>query len=422
MSVVVESENTYSRLLGWEVWNFMSIKHGMVEFDESNVINLKGYNDSGKSAMLRALDVLMSNIRPNRQVDFIQDNTDYFRVVAYFSDGVRILRDKYINGQSLYEMYKGDDLIFTTKNGKTLTKVPCVPEPIQQYLGLISFDDTVLNSRSCFEKQIGVQNTGSENYKMFNTVLKSEEIASAGARLNNDKNKLVTQINGTESELKSLRGLLEGAESITQEMVDWLKTSDSRADSLEAGEAVLSSAVSVKGSLDSIKVPPQTFQVQQQDLDAVYGLASTASELAGIEIAPEVWSIDAEVLSIIERLYGVSKELSSVRVHQEVSLVDSSALDLLGALASEEEVLSGISVPPVVGLVDSERLDALSRVSEIFEDYRIASARLESLEEDLQGVYNDIERYNEELKISGVSTIRCPNCGHLIIQGDEHEH
>lgn len=53
-----------SKLVAWEVWNFMSIKHGKVEFDERNIINIKGYNDSGKSAMLRALDVLFSISNP----------------------------------------------------------------------------------------------------------------------------------------------------------------------------------------------------------------------------------------------------------------------------------------------------------------------------------------------------------------------
>ena len=31
-----------SKLVAWEVWNFMSIKHGKVEFDERNIINIKG--------------------------------------------------------------------------------------------------------------------------------------------------------------------------------------------------------------------------------------------------------------------------------------------------------------------------------------------------------------------------------------------
>lgn len=188
--VVEQFENPYPRMLYWEAWNFMSIEHGKCEFDDRNIVNLKGYNDSGKSAMLQALKVLISNSNPTKQIGFIQDDKDYFRVVAAFEDGVMILRDKYVNGQSLYEMYKDNQLIYTSKSGNALTRITEVPKPIADYLGLIMYDGTCLNARACFEKQIGVQTTGSENYKMFNTVLKSEEIATASALLNNDRNKI----------------------------------------------------------------------------------------------------------------------------------------------------------------------------------------------------------------------------------------
>ena len=97
----------YSKILFWEVWNFMSIEHGKAEFDEQNIINFKGYNDSGKSAMLTALKVAITNSNPTKQVSFIQDDKEFFRVLIVFDDGITILRDKYLNGQSLYEMYKG---------------------------------------------------------------------------------------------------------------------------------------------------------------------------------------------------------------------------------------------------------------------------------------------------------------------------
>ena len=90
----------YSKISFWEVWNFMSIAHGKAEFDDRNIINFKGYNDSGKSAMLTALKVAITNSNPTKQVSFIQDDKEYFRVLIQFDDGVTILRDKYLNGQS----------------------------------------------------------------------------------------------------------------------------------------------------------------------------------------------------------------------------------------------------------------------------------------------------------------------------------
>ena len=223
---VDSSVSPYARLSGWQVENFMSLEKASVEFDDRNIINIKGYNDSGKSAMLVALKVLLCNTNPTKQVGFIQDGKEYFRIVANFTDGVQILRDKYINGQSLYEMYKDGTLIYTSKNKGTLTKISEVPQPIQDYLGLITYDGVCLNSRSCFEPQIGVQTTGSENYKMFNTVLKSEEIARATELINTDKNKLVNDISSVSAQIDANKGLLGVGANITTDMLDYLKAHD----------------------------------------------------------------------------------------------------------------------------------------------------------------------------------------------------
>ena len=74
----MEELDKHSRLLWWSVENFMSIKEAKVEFDDTNIINFKGFNDSGKSAMLRALEVLLSNKYPTEQAKFIKDGESYF--------------------------------------------------------------------------------------------------------------------------------------------------------------------------------------------------------------------------------------------------------------------------------------------------------------------------------------------------------
>ena len=264
--VVEQFENPYPRMLYWEVWNFMCIERGKCEFDDRNIVNLKGYNDSGKSAMLQALKVLISNSNPTKQVGFIQDDKDYFRVIAAFDDGVMILRDKYINGQSLYEMYKDNQLIYTSKSGNALTRITEVPKPIADYLGLIMYDGTCLNARACFEKQIGVQTTGSENYKMFNTVLKSEEIATASALLNNDRNKLASDINAVDADLQAQKGFLGNKDKITAEMVGYLKDHDSALDQYLTMESTLSTIHTLKVSKDAVVIYPELSGVDATQL------------------------------------------------------------------------------------------------------------------------------------------------------------
>ena len=390
--VVEKAENLYSRMLGWEVFNFMSIKHGKVEFDDSNIINLKGYNDSGKSAMLRALDVLMFNIKPQKQTEFIHDDENYFRIVAYFDDGVSILRDKYINGQSLYEMYKNDQLIFTTKNGNALTRVSEVPKPIEDYLGLVHWNKVNINSRSCWEPQLLVETKGSENYQMLNTILKSEEIAVAGKTLNNDKNKLASDIDAIDSQLNALRQMSASGSKITRGMINYLKQHDESIDTAEKQIHDLTVLIESNDAISNVVVFPQLASVNTEQMDSLAELIKISSELSVIPNIPEVLTVDSAQLSDLSNLISISYELNKLVDQPQVDLVDSSRIDALSALLSQASELS---------LIDSEIEMADERQIE-----------LSKIIEESQGV---LDRF-------GVKTIKCPNCGETIIADDLDSH
>lgn len=127
----------YSKLKSVEVINFMGFLKAKIVADETGSWNLKGYNSSGKSAFLTACAVAMMNVYPNKQLKYIHHGKDYFRIILSFDDGVVIVRDKYKNGQSLYEMYKGEEKVYTSKSGDKLTKIDAVPSIIEGYLGMI---------------------------------------------------------------------------------------------------------------------------------------------------------------------------------------------------------------------------------------------------------------------------------------------
>lgn len=390
--VVEQFENPYPRMLYWEAWNFMSIEHGKCEFDDRNIVNLKGYNDSGKSAMLQALKVLISNSNPTKQVGFIQDDKDYFRVVAAFADGVMILRDKYINGQSLYEMYKDNQLIYTSKSGNALTRITEVPKPIADYLGLIMYDGTCLNARACFEKQIGVQTTGSENYKMFNTVLKSEEIATASALLNNDRNKLASDINAVDADLQAQKGFLGNKDKITAEMVGYLKNHDSALDQYLTMESTLGTIYTLKASKDAVVIYPELSGVDATQLAELDTIARQMSMLSAIKIAPQLDEVDALQLQALANIKSVADALSAVVIPPEVKTVDSEQLNaLIGILAT---------------------IDAISECDKAVSQY---NASLETLNKELAEM-------QEELTNKGVKMIRCPGCGQIFDPEQAHVH
>lgn len=383
----------YSKIKFWEVWNFMSIEHGKAEFDERNIINFKGYNDSGKSAMLTALKVAITNTNPTKQVSFIQDDKDFFRVLIVFDDNIRILRDKYLNGQSLYEMYKGNDLLYSTKSPSgALTKVMEVPQPIADYLGLINYEKEYFNARACFEKQLGVQTSGSENYKMFNTVLKSEELSVASTLLNNDKNKLLSDIDTLTDEVRATKNIIGIGQYITDAMLGYLKEHDVMLDNVTECETSLSNIDTIVTNIKSIPNIPNIDNIETSDLVLLNSIQNINNELQSLKITPELSVVDEGRLNSLEEISNIIQNLSTIKVLPNVDIVED---NILKDMYSILQLCNGISDCDNIIKEDNERLDVLSK-------------QLEELTELAEQV--------------GVRMVKCPDCGKLFEARMEHNH
>lgn len=393
----------------WEVHNFMSVSRGKCEFDERGIINLKGYNDSGKSAMLRALDTLFFNIRPNSQVNFIKDGCDYFRVVAHFEDGVTILRDKYINGQSLYEMYKDNELLYSTKVNGVLSRVTEVPEPIRVYLGLISFEGTSLNSRSCFEKQFLVQTSGSENYKILNSVLKSEELATAGELLNNDKNRLASDISNIDSQLSAYRGLYDNDKDITIEMVDYLEGVNSVIDVLDVKKSELCSVKDLSENLDRIIIYDEVQSIEAERFNILHSIGELKHECSDIKIADEVPLLETSHLDLLLSIKKLHSEVSSISSIPEVPIMDAERLSTLLTIKGVAKDMP-ISIPEVPIIQDS-RYHTLMDIISAIEEMNTLSKDITSIEKELEEINKELSNVSEQ---GGITFVKCPDCGRLI--------
>lgn len=381
---------SYSKLVSWEVYNFMVYSYAKCEFDDRGIITIKGYNDSGKSTMLLALTVLMFNLKPNQQVSFIKDDCDYFRIVAHFDDGVTILRDKYINGQSLYEMYKDDQVIFSTKNGKALTKVSAVPEPIEKYLGLIAHDGTCLNSRSCIDKQLLVQTTGSENYKLLNVILKSEELAVATQMLNDDKNRVLQDINSTESKLNSAKEIAGVGTSLTDELISSLESMDKDCD------------------------------IYEQMINSIIGINNLQNSIDSIKIIPEISPVDCTQFDELLNIDKLIQALSKIQIYPELNQVDSQRLDLLQSIITILSELSTISELPKLSSINTEQLDMLISIWASFEEIKSLSNDLDEMQNRLMILDKEMNTCVIQMGEFGKKVIKCPNCGTVYDSDEEH--
>lgn len=425
----MEELDKHSRLLWWSVENFMSIKEAKVEFDDTNIINFKGFNDSGKSAMLRALEVLLSNKYPTEQAKFIKDGESYFRVMAGFSDGVVLLRDKYISGQSLYCMYKDNKEIFTTKQNGKYIKVTEVPEVIKQYVDFVEYDGTYLNSRSCFDPQLLVETSGSKNFKLLNSVLHSEELSRANQMLNTDKNTLIASRNSKEMEVSVLKEQSQGIPNFTAELIEGLENADSRLDEVEAGYNLLGNAKAYKSKVESVSLLPELEAVDTSRLDILVNLQGIQTSLQGLQdisLPDDFEPIEGtsqlkdlyKLKEVQENLATVEKELSSATL--ELSTLEGEAqlkdiAELKSSAQQLSQVDSSLDTLPAMGTLDLEKLNEVKQLLALAYKYMEGQKVCDTVESQLQSSEQELQGIMQTLSANNIKAVKCKNCGQLML-------
>lgn len=377
----------YSKITSIEVTNFMVYSHARAVFDERGIINLKGYNSSGKSSLLKALGVCMFDLYTKSQSKLIKHGEDYFRIVISFDDGVSIIRDKYINGQSLYEMYKDGKCVLTTKEGSKLGKVDGVPQGIKDYLGLCETSLGCLNYQSRQDRLWLVETTGSENYASLNQVLKTEQLSRASALINADRNKLNTEIAGIEAQQQATREARIDAEKYTAELLFMLETAEKRATGYLSQYECLDSACQTVARLEELKPIPEVGKIDYAQLEAIEGLNKAVGQLISLKPIP-----------VIE-------------------VVDFSRLSELGAILKLCEKLDaqGKTVVPIVDPIEGvARLQQLLDIVQIVASLSDLTKQQKQIKQELSDISNNLETAVTLARAEGVVFAKCNNCGSYV--------
>lgn len=377
----------YSKLKSIELINFMGFAKAKAIFDESGSLNFKGYNSSGKSAFLTACAVAMMNAFPQKQTKYIRHGKDYFRIILSFDDGVVIVRDKYKNGQSLYEMYKGEKKIYTSKVGDKLSRIDAVPEIIENYLGMISTEIGYLNYQVRRDPLWLVETKGSENYYTLNEVLKSVEIAQANALLNADKNALNTDITIVESEYNTLNSQLMGMGSVGEELLGRLYESRDRVNGLWS------------------------------KYDMLVGIEKILNELQGTKIAPEVEKVEVERLLGIQRVLKVLEELEGIHYFKgELGTIDVDRFGMLGRVSKVVEEMQGVKYfdTEVERIEGADKLKELEKLSGFVAQLSEAVREVNSLNSEFQSLEEERDALISEAEKQGIIFTVCSNCGTML--------
>lgn len=375
----------YNKITSVEVFNFMVYEHAIIHFDDCNIINIKGYNSGGKSTMLKAIAVCLMNMYPKAQTKFIRHGEKYFRIVVRFEDGMSIVRDKYITGQSLYEMYRDDKCIFTTKEGNKLTKISEIPQVIQKYLGLCETSSGYLNYQVRQDPLWLIETTGSENYNSLNEILKTEELSRANALLNSDKNQLNSEITGIEASLQEVNSALIESKGYTDELLSLLEGKESECKSLSRKYRDVKGLIKILSELEGIKNIPSVSEIECTRLEAISSIQERVSTLNNMVDLPAVEKCNTD------KMIGISKITDIV-----------SRLETMGK-----------SYPEVL-FVDVDRIACMERILSIVKELKANQTAMRKLSAENTKVRKELDTLVHTAKAMGIKFVQCENCGTYI--------
>ena len=406
----------FSKITTVEVRNFMCFSHEIATYDETNILNFKGFNGMGKSAILKAIAVCLMNVYSHKQADFIKYGEDYFRVIVSFDDGVKILRDKYINGQSLYEMYRDGELVYSTKVGNKLTRVTDVPDIIKNYLALIEIGNSgtgYLNFQTRKEPLWLTETTGSENYTSLNVILKSGEISRASALINSDKNELNSAITELERDKQTVESTLMTAKAFTPVLLSALNEKEQQVKDLTRRASSFNEIVSIVNELMQIRVSPEIEPIRDTRYQSILSISSLLLEIESIEEIPNIELLEAQKLSKSQRLLSLCKELDILRSLpkvERVSLDRATAIAKIVSLSKDVETL-----PRTVGTdiltMDEKRYNAILKIAKEAVDVKTVRQEHKNNVIEIIEVEGQLKEIVEDASKHGMRFIRCNNCG-----------
>ena len=304
--------------------NFMSLGNVTLEFDENNIISIAGFNDSGKSAITRGLEVIFYNAYSLDQVKFIKDDTEFFRITVEEDTGFKVIREKHITGKSVWTLMKGDDVVFnnSTGDGKVTYSVSEVPDVIAQFLGVVQDEHThgKLNVRRNTDKLFLINTTGGDNYKVLNTILRSDILSESSRRINEDRNKLQSELGGLNIQAQTLRGELSKIDVAPIDELDKLSNSISNLKESKERTMYVEHMLNQLEDMQSYVIYDEVETVNTERMLEIERLMQLKSSL-DIEIYPETVGVDANRMIDIQNIYNLRQSLETC-IPPETDMVD----------------------------------------------------------------------------------------------------
>lgn len=361
-----------SQLRYFKMHNFGPFADEKVEFPEGKaILHLEGYNNSGKSALLRGLDMLLFGGSKRNQVKFVRDGTDYFEIEAGFSDGVSLLMRKYAKSEGsgvYYEMWKDGERVFTTKEGRSLTAVKNLPKPFVRYVDGLLTKGANFNYRGPEDNLLLTNTTAAENNASLNDVLQFTAISDAVDSLNKDINRVNSEYAVAQGKFSAIDDELTEYYGVTQRRVEDLDRLLKSGEKLAPRVTEVADLTKKSGGL-GIRVADMSRSVELERLDK--DAQSVLGRLEGVET-----SLTATVR--LGEVAGLANAMGDYRALDEATSATEGRLKSLGALTG---TYKGLEELPSEGF-------AAKYYTELDKDASEAGERLAAL----TGVFTALEK------------------------------
>lgn len=368
-----------SRLIWYKVKNFAAFSNEVINFPEDKaILKINGYNDTGKSALLRGLSMLLLGRYQRDQQKFVKDGEDYFELSVGFNDGVELFMRRYAKRAGsgvFYELRKDGKVLYTTREGKALTAAKTIPDCFTRYLRLVTTKVADLNYRDRNDAPLLTGTSAKDNNEALNDVLKFSAVSDATEALRKNINDLNGQYNNVLGSYNAMESLKLQYRNATQERVD-----------------------DAKALLDDVKKVGERRKK----------LAEMMSLLDGVDIHAESRNKDYSALE--NSAEGLGERLSGIKTIE--SQVEAGYSAHVAALAFGD--LSDLDEK--AGRVGG-KFTSLQALFTAYNQYHRAYKEQLAAEEGIKPLQEKLDKINEEIKQRGGTLVKCPNCGQTIAVG-----
>lgn len=401
-----------SKITRIEVKDYASYKHEVFNIDPNKpIVKFEGYNNSGKSALLRGIAMVTADRYADKQGKFVRDGQPYWVFGMEFSDGAYIEKTKYRSGGVRYVFKDGDEVIYDSKEGNATTRVRNTPPSIKRYMNFLESTAQILNFRDRDDDLLLVDTKGSDNYKSLNEVLRNEGIVEASERLNKDINQANNDFNRADASYNSAKmsadeyaGYTAEAERVARFASEEYSRMLDKANHVNRMEAGINEVKVTQEAAKTYNLVSYTVKRVQEGLKKGEGISSVQLALQKYAVVADKSEVDYRFGGVPERLsMGIAKARVLTELEQKLREVE------------EADKAAGVDVKALENLRGSyqknvEKAEKLAYLQGSINSYVDAN----NFEKDAIKVYNSLKKkldnQTAELAERGYKVITCPNC------------